>query len=117
MARLDNIRLVLNRVAYLGLVRYEMQLARYALGSPGYSRHFDAFKDGQSNRRVTAIYYLNPDWECEHGGRLGLFLPGGQIDVDPLHDRLLVFMADEIEHAVLPVQAPRLALTAWFYAS
>ena len=117
MARFEAIRLVLNREAYLGLVRYEMQLACYALGSPGYSRHFDAFKGGDSNRRLTAIYYLNPQWKYDDGGRLGLYLPGGQLDVDPLHDRLLIFMADEVEHAVLPVHAHRMALTAWFYSS
>ena len=117
MDRFEAIRLVLNQDAYLGLARYEMQLACYAPGSAGYSRHFDAFKGGASNRRLTAIYYLNPLWESDHGGRLGLFLPGGQIDVDPLHDRLLIFLADEVEHAVLPVHAHRLALTAWFYGS
>lgn len=115
MARLEAIRLVLNQQAYLGLVRSEMQLAQYQVGSSGYSRHLDAFKGGNSNRRLTAIYYLNPDWQEEDGGQLGLFLPGGDIQVAPLHDRLLVFLADSVEHSVLPVNHHRLALTTWFY--
>jgi len=35
--------------------------------------------------------------------------------VEPTLDRLVVFLSERIEHEVLPSQAPRLALTAWFY--
>jgi len=115
MDRLEAMRLVLNRTAYLGLARFEMQLACYEAESPGYSRHFDAFQGAGPERRLTIIYYLNPDWIADHGGCLGLYLPAGQVDIDPLHDRLLVFLAGQVEHAVLPVHSPRLALTAWFY--
>ncbi|WP_395832870.1 2OG-Fe(II) oxygenase [Archangium violaceum] len=104
----------LSTEAYLGLGRFDLQLAWYPGSGERYARHFDAFP-GQSNRRVTAIYYLNPDWVPAHGGLLRLYLEGGTVDVEPTLDRLLVFLSERIEHEVLPAHGPRLALTAWFY--
>jgi SM-20-related protein len=104
----------LSAEAYLGLGRFDLQLAWYPGGGERYARHFDAFP-GQSNRRVTALYYLNPDWEPSHGGLLRLFPEGGPVDVEPTLDRLVVFLSERIEHEVLPAHGPRLALTAWFY--
>ncbi len=60
---------------YLGLGRFDVQLAHYPGEGASYTRHRDAFP-GQSNRRVTAIYYANPDWEPGHGGQLRLYLEG-----------------------------------------
>jgi SM-20-related protein len=100
--------------AYLGLGRFELQLAHYPGGGAHYQRHRDAFP-GQSNRRVTAIYYANLDWRPEHGGLLRLHLEDGTLDVAPTLDRLVVFLSERLEHEVLPAHAPRLALTAWYY--
>jgi len=100
--------------AYLGLGRFDLQLASYPGGGARYVRHRDAFP-GQSNRRVTAIYYANPDWQPEHGGLLRLHLEDGPLDVAPRLDRLVVFLSERLEHEVLPAHAPRLALTAWYY--
>jgi SM-20-related protein len=104
----------LSAAAYLGLGRFELQLAWYPGGGERYARHFDAFP-GQSNRRVTALYYLNPDWVPAHGGLLRIYPEGGPVDVEPTLDRLVVFLSERIEHEVLPAHGPRLALTAWFY--
>lgn len=114
MLAFEKLRQTVNRELYLGVSRYEMQLAHYAPGSLGYKKHFDAFRGGP-NRRLTAIYYLNPTWKPGHGGELALYLPNGELTVEPRHNRLLVFLAEEVEHAVLPVEADRLALTAWFH--
>lgn len=100
--------------AYLGLGRFDLQLAHYPGGGARYVRHRDAFP-GQSNRRVTAIYYANPDWRLEHGGVLRLYPDEAPLDVAPTLDRLVVFLSERLEHEVLPAHAPRLALTAWFY--
>jgi SM-20-related protein len=104
----------LSAEAYLGLGRFDLQLAWYPGDGALYARHVDAFP-GQSNRRVTAIYYLNPDWVPAHGGLLRLYPEGGPVEVEPTLDRLVVFLSERIEHEVLPSHAPRLALTAWFY--
>jgi SM-20-related protein len=108
------LRDALNRGAYLGLDRFDVQAAWYPGGGARYVRHRDAFP-GQGNRRLTAICYLNPDWRPEHGGALRLYLEGGALDVEPRLDRLVVFLSERVEHEVLPAFAPRLAATAWFY--
>lgn len=110
-ARFDALRLELNRAAYLGLVRFSLQLARYPGDGAGYVRHRDAFA-GSVNRFVTAIWYLNPDWRPADGGRLRLFVPG-EPRIEPCLDRLLVFFSADIEHAVEPSFAERWAMTAW----
>jgi SM-20-related protein len=109
----ERLRLEANRAAWLGLDRRELQLARYPGNGETYARHLDAFRGGGAARRLTAIYYLNEGWRSEDGGQLRLFLPSGDRDIAPIADRLLVFMSAEVEHAVLPVQAERWALTAW----
>jgi SM-20-related protein len=103
----------LNASAWLGLGDFEVQVARYDAGGARYARHRDAFV-GRQSRIVTAIYYLNPGWAPEQGGALRLHLPAGPTDVAPLLDRLVVFLSDRVEHEVLPVHAPRLAITAWY---
>ena len=106
----------LREQAYLGVRRQEVQLARYPGDGSGYQRHQDAHADGLGQpRRVTAIYYLNRDWQPTHGGLLRLHLPAGAVDVAPLLDRLVVFLSERVEHEVLPVLAPRWAATAWYY--
>lgn len=114
LARVTELRDALNRDAYLGLDRVEVQLARYPGGGARYQRHRDAFPGGP-NRRLTAIYYANPDWRPEHGGLLRLHLPERPLDVAPVLDRLVVFLSERLDHEVLPTFAPRLAVTAWFY--
>jgi SM-20-related protein len=114
-----SLRDALNREAYLGLDRMELQIARYPGGGSGYDRHRDAFRappGGRPNRRVTAIYYANPAWRSEDGGMLRLHLEDGPHDVAPVLDRLLVFLSDRVEHEVLPAREPRRAVTAWFRA-
>ncbi len=114
VAELAALRDALNREAYLGLDRMELQLARYAGGGARYRRHRDAFP-GRGSRRVTAIYYANPAWRPEDGGALRLHLEDGPVDVAPILDRLVVFLSERLEHEVRPTFAPRLAVTAWLY--
>ncbi len=115
--RFEDLRLRLNRGAYLGLERFELQAAHYPGAGPGYVRHRDAFVGGpQPNRRMTAILYLNPDWSPAAGGRLRLHhVDRAPEDVDPVLDRLVLFPSAELDHEVLPTHASRLALTAWYY--
>ncbi len=102
-----------HEAAWLGLQRFSVQLACYPGGATRYVRHRDAFADDPA-RRLTAILYLNPDWEPDHGGRLRVFTPEGPRDVAPRLGRLVLFLSDRLEHEVLPVHAPRFAATAWF---
>ena len=119
MAVFRALRDTLNREAYLGLSRIEVQIARYPGGGSHYDRHQDALPTrpgGPPNRRVTAIYYANPGWRPEHGGLLRLHVASDPHDVAPVLDRLLVFLSERVEHEVLPAEAPRRAVTAWLRA-
>jgi SM-20-related protein len=110
--RLATLGQSLRREAYLGIEDFDFQLARYGAGDT-YARHRDAFR-GRNERRVTAIVYLNPAWEPEHGGQLRLHIGGEPHDLEPRGGRLVVFLSEAIEHEVLPAQAIRYAATAWY---
>lgn len=110
----EALRVQLNEKAYLGLRKFELQLAVYPGHGERYQRHKDAFV-GDDNRRMTAIVYLNRDWRPEHGGQLRVH-GNGQVDLWPLLDRLVVFTSARVEHEVLPSHAERWAMTAWYSA-
>jgi SM-20-related protein len=112
--RFEALRRDLNE-AWLGLDRFELQAARYQVGA-AYPRHLDAFRGGDTvhgGRRVTAIWYLNPEWSG--GGELRLHLDGEARDIAPIDDRLVVFLSEKLLHEVLPAASERWAVTAWYY--
>lgn len=89
-------------------------------GSPSrptyYCKHFDGGGTGNP-RTLTAILYLNAEWDAERdGGALRAYLPsapGGFRDVVPQAGRLLLFDAKTVEHEVRPTFATRCAVTLW----
>jgi len=110
---LDELRLGLNRALYLGLEDYEGHFALYPPGA-FYQKHLDRFRD-DDKRSVSAVFYLNDDWQPEHGGALRLYLTEGrELDVYPQAGTLLLFMSADWPHAVLPATRERLSLTGWF---
>lgn len=111
VAAFEALRLELNTGAWLGLTRFDLQLAKYEAGGR-YVRHSDAL----NGRRVTAIVYLNPAWTPAHGGQLRLY-SDPPADVAPVLGRSVVFLSERVEHEVLPAQADRYAATAWYYGS
>lgn len=111
-AAFEALRLELNAGAWLGLTRFELQLAHFEPGGH-YLRHLDAL-EGTPNRRVTAIVYLNPAWTVADGGQLRLFLEP-PVEIEPRLGRLVTFLSEKVEHEVLESAAPRFAATAWFY--
>lgn len=109
----ERLRETANRDAWLGLRRFEVQLACYPGDGARYAAHRDAFA-GDPARRLTAICYLNPDWRPEHGGQLVAQTPDGPLTVEPRLDRLVLFLSDRVLHEVLPSHSPRFAATAWY---
>jgi SM-20-related protein len=116
----EGLRLALNHQAWLGLQRFEVQLACFPGSDAGYVRHLDAFAgpDGRPRpgRRITALLYLNPDWQTDHGGQLRVWEPEGVRELAPLGGRLVLFRSEALPHAVLPTKVHRYAVTAWFRA-
>lgn len=110
---LDELRQALNRGLYLGLEDYESHFALYPPGA-FYQKHLDRFRD-DDRRAVSAVLYLNPDWQAEQGGALRLYLADGSTrDVLPEAGSLLVFLSADMPHEVLPASRERLSLTGWF---
>ncbi|XP_020291080.1 egl nine homolog 1 isoform X2 [Pseudomyrmex gracilis] len=89
---------------------------------PGHGSHYVKHVDNpnQDGRCITAIYYLNCDWDVkENGGLLRIFPEGWQdqvADIEPLFDRILFFWSDRRNpHEVQPAYKTRYAITLWYF--
>jgi len=105
----------LNRRLFLGLFSFESHFAHYAPGD-FYKMHLDAFK-GESNRVLSLVVYLNPDWQPEDGGELVIQLSESQQDtvkVTPAFATVVVFLSEEFPHEVLPASRDRYSIAGWF---
>ncbi|MEO9330946.1 2OG-Fe(II) oxygenase [Ectopseudomonas guguanensis] len=113
LALMDALRQALNRALFLGLEDFECHFACYAPGA-FYQRHVDRFRD-DDRRTVSAVFYLNENWQAEQGGALRLYLADErEHDVLPEAGTLALFMSDAMPHEVLPASRERLSLTGWF---
>ena len=112
-AQNDELRQALNQAFYLGLADYESHFAHYPPGA-FYQKHLDRFRD-DDRRTVSAVLYLNDDWQADQGGALRLYPDGGEpLDVLPEAGTLVLFMSADLPHEVLPATRERLSLTGWF---
>lgn len=60
--------------------------------------HYDS-DESVDSRRITAIIYLNPDWQKGDGGELQLYpWPHAPVTVEPLNNRLLLFPTCRMLH-------------------
>lgn len=110
---LEELRLACNASLQLGLYEFEGHLAAYPAGS-FYKKHLDRFRNS-SQRTLTCILYLNPDWKPEDGGELRIYLDDDKtMDVLPLGGTLVSFLSDRFWHEVLPARRERLSITGWF---
>lgn len=113
LAVMESLREALNRGLFLGLEDFESHFALYPPGA-FYRRHVDRFRD-DDRRTVSAVIYLNQDWEPEQGGQLRMFLAQDvEHDVLPVGGCLVVFLSGELPHEVLPATRDRLSVTGWF---
>ena len=113
LEQLEQLRGELNRETYLGLFDLELHYAWYPPGA-GYARHVDQ-PQGTTQRVVSMVLYLNLDWEPLAGGALRLYDAAEQsMDVEPLAGRLVCFLTQGREHAVLPARRDRFSISGWF---
>jgi len=112
LSDLEELRLKLNREGFLGLFDLEMHYAWYPPGA-GYARHVDQLQ-GRDQRMVSVIVYLNEAWEPGAGGELRLFDHEGARDIEPVAGRLVCFLTEGREHAVLPTRQGRSSISGWF---
>jgi SM-20-related protein len=116
---MEDLRQQLNRHLFLGLFEYECHFARYLQGC-FYRRHLDAFQ-GNMNRVVSSVLYLNPDWSAADGGELVLYTGGQGGAVQPAEVRILptfgtmvFFLSEKFPHEVLPARKTRYSIAGWF---
>jgi len=113
LEQLEQLRLELNCEAGLGLFELELHYAWYPPGA-GYARHVDQ-PQGREQRRVSLAMYLNEDWTPAAGGELRIFGACDDYrDIEPMAGRLVCFLTQGREHAVLPTQQDRLSISGWF---
>ena len=117
LAWLETLRLALKRRFFLGLFEFEGHFAIYPEGA-FYKAHLDRHA-GTSDRIVTAILYLNPDWQPGDGGELKLWTTAGEkagefVLIEPRMGTLVCFMAGDFWHEVMPARKTRMSITGWF---
>jgi SM-20-related protein len=108
---LDELILNLKQICFLSVSGSEFHFAKYPAGS-FYKRHLDQFHN-RNNRQITVLIYLNDCWKKGDGGELKLYLENGDLLVEPLARRLILFKSEAIEHEVLKTRVPRYSFTGW----
>ncbi len=102
----------LNQSLFLGLNNIE---AHYAVYQPGrfYKKHVDQFKEN-FDRRISCVYYLNDNWQPEHGGELTLYNQNDEllVNVEPKGNRFICFTSD-LPHEVHVAHHIRYSIAAW----
>jgi SM-20-related protein len=113
LEQLDQLRLQLNRDAFLGLFELELHYAKYPPGA-GYARHLDQPR-GTMARKLSLVLYLNCDWQSVNGGDLRIHRGANEFtDIEPLEGRLVCFLPEDREHEVLTARRERLSISGWF---
>lgn len=106
----------LNRTLMLGLFSFESHFAHYAPGA-FYKKHVDAFQ-GQANRVLSVVLYLNPHWESNDGGEMVLYSEADPLavlcDVIPEGGTLAVFLSESFPHEVRPARRDRYSIAGWY---
>lgn len=116
LAWMEMLRQGINQQLFMGLFDYESHFAHYAPGT-FYKRHLDAFK-GETNRVVTTVFYLNPEWYEADGGEIVLYADEQQDQpftaLYPHAGTLLLFLSDQFPHEVRCAQRDRYSIAGWF---
>jgi len=109
---MNQLRDGLNRELFLGLKEIEMHLAIYPPGA-FYQRHLDQFSE-RSNRVLSVILYLTPNWQAGMGGELVIYRDEKEpVIVEPRAGTFVCFLSDKMEHEVLTTHIERYSITGW----
>jgi SM-20-related protein len=115
LARLDALRVALNRSLFLGLAELEVHYACYEAGA-GYARHLDRFRDDDA-RAISLVIYLNDAWRDQDDGALRIFASADArepaCEVLPRGGTLVAMRSDAIAHEVVPSRAERWSVAGW----
>ncbi|WP_045105067.1 2OG-Fe(II) oxygenase [Legionella hackeliae] len=112
LAKINEIKLTLNRMLFLGLADFETHFAIYQPGT-FYKKHVDQFSTTQ-DRRISCVYYLNDHWESAFSGELMLYDKHDNrlANILPFGNRFVCFSSD-LPHEVCETKKIRYSLTGW----
>jgi SM-20-related protein len=114
--QLENLRFELNKNLILGLFDVESHYAVYRKGD-FYKRHLDSF-NGQKNRILSMVIYLNKDWNEQDGGLLNAYTDEESTtpfaSVLPRWGDAVVFLSEQVSHEVTPAYRNRYSIATWF---
>ncbi|KXI27159.1 2OG-Fe(II) oxygenase [Paraglaciecola hydrolytica] len=112
---MEQLRNAINRRLFMGLFDFECHYSHYAPGD-FYKMHMDAFK-GASNRVLSTVLYLNPEWQPEHAGELLLYSEDQKqllLKIAPKFNDCILFLSDTFPHEVKVTQTDRFSIAGWF---
>ena len=112
---MEQFRLRINQALYLGLFDYECHYAYYPKNG-FYRKHLDALK-GKTNRVLSTVLYLNPNWQASDGGELIMYSEDDDVPmlrILPTWGKMVIFLSEYFPHEVLPANQRRFSLTGWF---
>ena len=117
---MEQLRLGLNRRLFMGLSDFECHFSHYSKGD-FYQRHLDAFQGdtlkARSNRVLSTVFYLNPDWVKNDGGELLLYADeqiSPLLIVPPVFNSGIIFLSDTFPHEVLTSRCSRYSIAGWY---
>ncbi|MDN3442513.1 2OG-Fe(II) oxygenase [Psychrobacter sp. APC 3279] len=100
-----------NRSLFAGIRHSEAHYACYPTGL-GYQWHSDN-PAGRDERIISAVFYLNDDWEATDGGALEVVdKHGTHHEVMPVANRLIIFDSD-LRHQVQTAHRQRYSIATW----
>lgn len=100
-----------NRSLFAGIRHSEAHYACYPIGF-GYQWHSDN-PAGRDERVISAVFYLNDDWEATDGGALEVVdKHGTHHEVMPVANRLIIFDSD-LRHQVQTAHRQRYSIATW----
>lgn len=103
-------------------------LACYPGSGARFKLHVDNTPEAPDTRAVTAVLYLNGEWQPSDGGVLRVYgdlgtattgarLPSGTaakaLEVEPRRGTLALFWSHRVPHEVMPAATARFALSLW----
>jgi SM-20-related protein len=115
LAWMEQLRQGLNRRLFLGLFDYEAHFAVYSAGA-FYRKHLDAFQ-GETNRVLSTVFYLNPHCLPDDGGELLIHAPVGDAlleTVTPEFGTMAIFLSAIFPHEVAVTRRKRCSIAGWF---
>ena len=67
-------------------------------------------------RVLSTVFYLNENWQPGDGGELAIYDAEDQLitRVQPVLNRLVIFLSEEFPHEVLPAKNHRYSIAGWF---